>query len=320
MEVESKRIFVYNKKILSDPSKEPKKVRLQPFESPELSEMEPSIQYALQELKDGLNIPADNIYPTQESSRKQLADLEVFFQRQLKIGETVQTFIHEAIQTFQTSCTQHKVQLDGIQAAILNLKDTFQSSKKPYEIYEPKLSKQQEAHIKLLNDFEKTLSILRSVELHPSLKHAISKYISSNTDTSSSNSNIFSDTASASSNRSKASGDGICSTSEASSSSTATATINSLCDCIPVDRERTYYMQCCENHRVVEETLLRIQGVYGDITEGVNNLSVSANSLTPGTSSSSSSSSNASQTNTELEMKDLMATLAHLEQLDLHRV
>ncbi len=75
----------------------------------------------------------------------------------------------------KAAVAQHQVQLDGIDAAILNLRDTYNSVRKPYEQLESRLAAQQAAHRALLEGFEGSIAQLLDVPLHPSLIAAIER-------------------------------------------------------------------------------------------------------------------------------------------------
>jgi hypothetical protein len=173
LDVESKRIFVYNRKILADHTLEPKKVRLYPTEIPPFSSIISSLDTTY---KNIMSAKSDN--GETRDVKDKLIEYETFFKTQLQFGEDVDFFIQESIKSYRVCLGAYGLTMDGISGAILNVKDILRAQTKIYEHFESKLTKQQAANLALLNNFESTLTRLQSISLHDSIKVAICKYMS----------------------------------------------------------------------------------------------------------------------------------------------
>lgn len=177
MKVEGKRIFVFNRRIITDLSKEPNRVRLLPIDIPDLDALSESLSSG-----GGSRGSANsNLSSTFSALRlnpqyELLTESDRFFQEQVKKGQCYATFLRESRKACKDCVQQHSVQLEGMTAAINNLKETYHSISKPFEILEKKLRKQQNYHKSLLSKFDASIERLSLVPLHPSITLALESY------------------------------------------------------------------------------------------------------------------------------------------------
>eukprot|EP01038_Epipyxis_sp_PR26KG_P005054 gene5054-7055_t len=231
LQTEGKRIFVYDRSVLLDQNKEPNRILLLPYDIPSSDVI----------LSDAFRtLPENFIRSTSSSLHKSILEYEQYFYQQLQRGYCYDTFVKESYNACRSCMLEQQVQLDAISAAISNLKDTYDAVANPYEMVERRLSKQQNYHKYLNENFENNLNKLLDVQLHPALINAIEKFKI-----------------------------------EGSTSSISSATLsNTLYDCIPVDRERSYWKHSVESYFKSEESLNRIRLLFESISIGVNSLNV----------------------------------------------
>lgn len=246
---------------------EPKKKRLYPTEIPPFSSIISSLEATYKRIMLGRSFvePLANRNDI-HAANEQLMEYQAFYQTQLQIGEQISSFIGESIKSYRTCLAQYQVSMDGILATIINLQDTFRGQKKTFEALESKLTKQQASNLDLLNSFDTTLSRLQTIPLHESLKKAIARYITEghNTGTDSDcNSSSGNNSNGRESDQSDKGAQGLSDVVRALSGpvpaspshtipppsshqipSTEHGTHSpTLCDCIPVEREKTYWRQ-----------------------------------------------------------------------------
>jgi hypothetical protein len=107
------------------------------------------------------------------------------------------------------------------------------------------LTEQQAHHTVLLGSFETSLQRLAAVPLHPSIKAAVQEY-----QTSALANSV------ASVNTTAGGVPGLQGLPGVGGTAAAPVEVNTLLDCIPVERERVYLAQCVANHKKVSVQLL----------------------------------------------------------------
>eukprot|EP01032_Pedospumella_encystans_P013316 gene13316-15338_t len=269
LNVEGKRIFVFNRRILSDETKEPQRIKLLPYEV-----MKPDLTSDL--MKD---------VDTHEM-RSALMEFESYFQQQLKKSQCIEAFVQESYKSCKACVAQHQVQLDGIGAAISNLQYFHASISKAYVHCESKLSVQQNEHTALLDSFEASLERLAQVPLHPAIKAAFSEYTAAASLNASSTTAgyagaaggaITPTTTTPTTTPPNLNNITINTTNPATTTNTANVNISmaqTLYDCVPVDRERVYLAQCASNHKKVEDNLRRVRLLFAEVQAGVQELAL----------------------------------------------
>ncbi|KAJ1402331.1 hypothetical protein B484DRAFT_233054 [Ochromonadaceae sp. CCMP2298] len=265
MDLQGKRVFVFNRRILSDETKEPQRIRLQPLEAPPTST---STSTSISASTSVASVSAFD--PGGGATRALLAAgmsaeqaqavgaFEQYFQQQLKRGLLYEGYIQESLKTCRACLQQHSVQLDGIDAAISNLQYFHQAIGKNYEALEKKLSLQQQRHASVLASFAPSLQGLSMVQLHPAIATAIAQL-------SLSDATCVKKGLSASADVGAGVGVG-------QGTGLGGASVGSgmtLYDCVPVERERAYLQQCEANHRRVDESLRRAGLQYQEVRAGV---------------------------------------------------
>jgi len=156
---------------------------------------------------------------------KALPDYEENFLMNLKKGESYLEFHEQSLQSSRNALNEHYVQLDASSAAFSNLNEHFNSIESDLSTTIEKCENQQLIHQLILDTFEDDLAELDKYKLHPSLVQA---FIS---------------------NRSL-------------SSSSSRLSINSLLDCIPIEKEKEWFKQCQNSHLKVEESLSQLKSIF----------------------------------------------------------
>lgn len=155
LDISEKRVFVFNRRILSDVSIEPLITSI-PHKNIDISTLQTT--------------------RTQSDPPITLSDYEKRFRIQLEIEQQVEKSLKELTPIYEKFLSLNQVQIDGTNAAISNLRDIFSSVKKSYETLEEKICEQQKHHLELVLNFESNLNKLIKIELHPAIKNAINKH------------------------------------------------------------------------------------------------------------------------------------------------
>lgn len=161
---------------------------------------------------------------------KALPAYEETFSMNLKKGESYYLFLELSLQSSRNALNEHYVQLDCAAAAFYNLNDHFNSIESELSITIEKCERQQLIHQKVLDNFENDLAELEKYALHPSLVQAFI----SNESLSSSSSRLSIDP-----NK-----------------------VNSLLDCLHIEKEIDYAKQCQNSHFKVEESLSQLKSIF----------------------------------------------------------
>lgn len=164
---------------------------------------------------------------------KALPDYESQYKRNLEKGEVFHLATEQCFQSCRKAVEGYHSQLDARNACLSNLNDHFDVIDGEFNSTLEKCKKQQQQHLKILDTFEEELLKLASLPLHPSLVDA---FINNDSPTSSlSGLNLDPNKG------------------------------NTLLDCLPIDREREWYIQCQNCYLKVEENLSQLKIIFDGI-------------------------------------------------------
>eukprot|EP00981_Chlorochromonas_danica_P001362 scaffold289_cov169-Ochromonas_danica.AAC.23 len=155
--LEGKRVFLYDRKMLAAGSGPRASVRLQPADLSEDDSVDE---------KEWGEVAYDQL------PQSFLPYLD-FYRRLFSRVRNWESYLKDSVDSCKKCVGQHQIQLDAIAAAIDNLKDNFNNVIKDYDVYEAKLEEQQETNQNLLDNFEVNLEKLKEHNLHPAVAIAV---------------------------------------------------------------------------------------------------------------------------------------------------
>ena len=252
-------VFVYDRRIISEPQRRPIETILAPLEIPTTLPqlLEPPIRASPQSQQ-------------QSPLLKALCDYETHFVTNLSRGELYVSLCDQSLTSCKRTLQEELVQIDATSAALSNLRDHFSHTNNSFLQSEEKLLSQQNLHEKLLYSFESNLSKLKSIPLHNSFIDAIEDLQLNITSNVASSLNIGSGSDGASANSSKmAPAFGI---SEVVNNAKACLNRNqqiTLLDCLPIEKERVWHLRCVEVHQKVQSSLEQLRAVFLQVSNSV---------------------------------------------------
>lgn len=157
MQMADQKIYLFNKRMFSDPTLEPYEARLKPFSMPEV---EPA----------GFASVSLTLGESASPLIRALPDYDRQYLTHLKRGEAYILNSEQALISCKKCVDQAEVQQASVEAAISNLYDHFRNTQSSFEAAQQKLQVQQIAHKELLDKFDSNLERLSRIPLHSSFQ------------------------------------------------------------------------------------------------------------------------------------------------------
>lgn len=198
--------------------------------------------------------------------------------------------MQQATLACKSAVARLKVQLDAIGAVSSNMQDVFAAAAKTHATLQATFGQQQELHRHLLDNFEANLEQLKQIPLHASFLRAYDLYkaqyqaqqqqqLQLQLQQQQSQRSGGGDGSNSALSASWVTHHGHVSHSDAAAAGATTTTseiafppLQTLYDCIPVDRERKFYQHCLDNHRQLSQQFAIVQANHSAVKYAVDNL------------------------------------------------
>ena len=282
MVLENKRVFLFNRRIIADDSLRP---TFRPRSSQEPPQPEPisgtvDASHVLEVVQD-------------EALVNKFVEYIQFFRAELHRNRFYENYVQQATLACKSTVARLKVQLDAIGAVSSNMQDVFAAAAKTHAALQTTFGQQQELHRHLLDNFEANLEQLKQIPLHPSFLQAYELYKAQyqaqqqqqlqqqqQQQQSQSQRSGGGDGSSSALSASWVTHHGHASHGDAHAAAAATTTtseiafppLQTLYDCIPVDRERKFFAHCLDNHRQLSQQFAIVQANHSAVKYAVDNL------------------------------------------------
>jgi hypothetical protein len=150
------KIFMFDKRIMSEGGGEPQAVKLKPYAVPEPSPIDVPMSSGLAESSSPM--------------LRAVPDYEKQFLSHIRLGETYLLAVEQSSVSCKRCLEQIEVQRLSLEAAVSNLDDHYIATKNSFENKQEKIIIQQKAHKGLLDSFDDNFQQLGAITLHPSLQ------------------------------------------------------------------------------------------------------------------------------------------------------
>ena len=156
------KIFMFDKRIISDVGAVPQTVKLKPYLIPEPGVIDAPISSCLAESSSPM--------------LRAVPDYETQFLTHIRRGESFLAAVEQAAISCKRCLEQIEVQKLSMEAAISNLNDHYTATKNSFESKQQKITVQQLAHKELLDTFDENFQQLGKIVLHPTIESLLSNY------------------------------------------------------------------------------------------------------------------------------------------------